>query len=69
MTTLQTLKISVDDLLDAIKREYSNVAMLPEKGYHFHTGRAALDRIGYDQALYASVPEENITSFAGTGNP
>ena len=46
MTPSQALKISVDDLLDAIKREYSNVAMLPRKGYHFHTGRAALDRIG-----------------------
>lgn len=69
MTTSQSLKISVEDLLDAIKKEYSNVAILPEKGYHFHTGRAALDRIGYDRTLYASVPEESITSFAGTGNP
>jgi arsenite methyltransferase len=69
MTTLQSTNISVEELLDAIKREYSNVAINPSKGYHFYTGRAALDRIGYDQALYASVPEENIASFAGTGNP
>ena len=47
MATPQSLNISVEELLDAIKREYSNVAMHPEKGYHFHTGRAALDRIGY----------------------
>jgi SAM-dependent methyltransferase len=69
MTTLQSTNISVEELLDAIKREYSNVAINPSIGYHFYTGRAALDRIGYDQALYASVPEENIASFAGTGNP
>ena len=69
MATPQSINISVEELLDAIKREYSNVAIHPEKEYHFHTGRAALDRIGYDQVLYASVPEENITSFAGTGNP
>lgn len=69
MATPQSINISVEKLLDAIKREYSNVAIHPEKEYHFHTGRAALDRIEYDQVLYAFVPEENITSFAGTGNP
>jgi arsenite methyltransferase len=69
MATPQSINISVEELLDAIKREYSNVAIHPEKEYHFHTGRAALDRIEYDQVLYAFVPEENITSFAGTGNP
>jgi SAM-dependent methyltransferase len=69
MTTPQSTNISVEELLDAIKSEYSNVAIHPEKGYHFHTGRAALDRIGYDETLYDHVPEENITSFAGTGNP
>lgn len=69
MATPQSINISFEELLDAIKREYSNVAIHPEKGYHFHTGRAALDRIGYDKALYDHVPEENISSFAGTGNP
>jgi arsenite methyltransferase len=69
MATPLSINISVEELLDAIKSEYSNVAIHPEKGYHFHTGRAALDRIGYDEALYDHVPEENITSFAGTGNP
>ena len=69
MATPQSINISVEELLEAIKREYSNVAIHPEKEYHFHTGRAALDRIEYDQVLYAFVPEENITSFAGTGNP
>jgi SAM-dependent methyltransferase len=56
-------------LRDAIKKEYENVAMNPDKGYHFHTGREAANRIGYDKTLYDSVPEKNIASFAGTGNP
>lgn len=64
-----SLKISVEDLLNAIKKEYSNVAKRPNKGYHFHTGCAAADRIGHDPALYATLPKENIDSFAGTGNP
>jgi SAM-dependent methyltransferase len=61
--------ISEATLSDAIKKEYENVAIYPNKGYHFHTGREAANRIGYDKTLYDSVPEKNIASFAGTGNP
>lgn len=68
-TTMQSLPISIEALHDAIKKEYSTVAEDPKKGYHFHTGCEATDRIGYDQALYANIPKENIESFAGTGNP
>ena len=62
-------QISDDVLRSEIKKEYASVALYPDKGYHFHTGRSAAGRIGYDEALYSSVPEENIASFAGTGNP
>jgi hypothetical protein len=41
-----TPNIAVDKLLDAIKNDYKSVALDPHKGYHFHTGRAALDRMG-----------------------
>ena len=61
--------ISDTALRDAIQKEYENVAIHPDKGYHFHTGREALNRIGYDETLYDSLPEQNIASFAGTGNP
>jgi arsenite methyltransferase len=65
---------SIPNILDAtlrgaIKKEYENVAIYPNKGYHFHTGREAANRIGYDKTLYDAVPEKNIASFAGTGNP
>jgi len=61
--------ISNATLREAIKKEYENVAVYPDKGYHFHTGRGAVNRIGYDKDLYDTVPEKNIASFAGTGNP
>lgn len=61
--------ISNNVLRDAIKKEYAEVAVDPEKGYHFHTGREAAMRIGYNPELYAILPEDNIASFAGTGNP
>ena len=52
-----------------IKKEYTNVALDPNKGYHFHTGRRLANLLGYDERLYADLPESNIASFAGTGNP
>ena len=61
--------LSLDELRDSVKSEYANVAKDPEKGYHFHTGRDAADRLNYDPKLYAEVPEGSIASFAGTGNP
>ena len=66
---LPTLNISEETLRFEIKKEYADVARDPGKGYHFHTGRDAANCIGYDEKLYASVPEESIASFAGTGNP
>jgi SAM-dependent methyltransferase len=62
-------KLSLDDLRVEIKKEYTNVALDPTKGYHFHTGRRLAGILGYDEALYAGLPESNIASFAGTGNP
>ncbi len=68
-TSQPTTQLSTDDLRREVSKEYAEVALNPHKGYHFHTGRAAADRIGYDPAIYAGVPEENIAPFAGTGNP
>jgi len=65
----QVPNISPDDLRAAIKKEYASVALDPGKGYHFHTGRRLIAILGYDEALYAGLPEANIASFAGTGNP
>lgn len=62
-------KISLDELRLEIKKEYTSVALDPDKGYHFHTGHRLANLLGYDAALYADLPEGNIASFAGTGNP
>jgi SAM-dependent methyltransferase len=70
MNTLQAVpKLSPEELRDEIKKEYTNVAIDPNKGYHFHTGRRLAGILGYDPALYADLPESNVASFAGTGNP
>ena len=64
-----TPKLSEEQLRAEIKKEYTQVALDPHRGYHFHTGCDAADIIGYDKALYAALPAENVASFAGTGNP
>ncbi len=70
MSTLQaTPRLSLDELRLEIQKEYTAVACDPHKGYHFHTGRTLADRLGYDPTLYADLPEGNLASFAGTGNP
>ncbi|MFQ5942369.1 MAG: methyltransferase domain-containing protein [Anaerolineales bacterium] len=61
--------LPLDELREEIRREYADVADDPDKGYHFHTGREAATRLGYDETLYSHVPEGSIKSFAGMGNP
>jgi SAM-dependent methyltransferase len=61
--------ISLEELRLEIKKEYTSVALDPNKGYHFHTGRRLAALLGYEASLYAGLPESNIASFAGTGNP
>ena len=70
MSTLQSVPdLSVEDLRAEVRKEYADVAQDPGKGYHFHTGREAATRLSYDETLYSHVPEGNIESFAGMGNP
>jgi len=52
-----------------IRDKYTDVAVQPEKGFHFHTGRPLAAMLGYPPAAFASLPESTVASFAGTGNP
>ena len=61
--------ISLGELRGEIQKEYRAVARDPHQGFHFHTGRDATERLGYERALYADVPDANLASFAGMGNP
>src|SRR3990172_6186057 len=69
MTHQPVPKISLAELRLEIKKEYTNVALDPNKGSHSHTGRRLANLLGYHESLYADLPESNVASFAGTGNP
>jgi SAM-dependent methyltransferase len=52
-----------------VSRKYTHVALEPEKGFHFHTGRPLAAMLGYDDADVDALPKATVDSFAGTGNP
>lgn len=61
--------LDVEQLREAIRAEYTQVAADPAQQFHFHTGRRLAGILGYDERWLDGVPEESIASFAGTGNP
>jgi len=67
----QVLAAGVDraQLRRQIKAKYTEVALDPEKGFHFHTGRPLAAMLGYDEADVDWLPPSTVESFAGTGNP
>jgi SAM-dependent methyltransferase len=64
-----TLDLDVGRLREAIQEEYAEVALHPEQGFHFHTGRRLAGLLEYRDEWLAGIPEASIESFAGTGNP
>ncbi len=63
------LGLDLDELRQAISKEYEAVAKNPEQGFHFHTGRRLTRILGYAEEWLEGIPESSIESFAGTGNP
>ncbi len=61
--------VAVEILRHEIRQEYCEVAINPQKGFHFHLGRALTNIVEYPDDWLESIPERSIESFAGTGNP
>ena len=58
-----------DQLRREIKAKYTEVALEPDKGFHFHTGRPLAKMLGYPDIDVDGLPASTVQSFAGTGNP
>ena len=61
--------LDLESLRAAIQEEYRLVALEPQRGFHFHTGRTLAHLLGYPDEWLMGLPESSIESFAGTGNP
>src|SRR5262245_11908888 len=57
------------ELRRRISEKYRDVAVSPELGFHFHTGRPLARMLGYPGATVDRLPAGTLDSFAGTGNP
>lgn len=69
MTEQGIANVDVTTLRRRVAEKYAQVALNPELGFHFHTGRTLTRMLGYADDLVDRLPTENVTSFAGTGNP
>lgn len=69
MSTGTQLTVDVMTLRSSIESEYAEVAATPDKGFHFHVGRTAAERLNYPATLLDEIPESAVESFAGVGNP
>lgn len=58
-----------DQLRAEVRTKYAAVAVAPDAEYHFHTGRRAAKRCGYDMDAVDALPDAAVESFAGVGNP
>ncbi len=65
----EAMPVDAEQLRDEVQSKYREVATAPHATYHFHTGRVAAGRLGYDMSLVDSLPERAVESFAGVGNP
>lgn len=63
------IPIDEEELRTEIRKHYAAVATGPDQEFHFHTGRDAARRVGYDEALTRDFPDDVIAPFAGVANP
>jgi arsenite methyltransferase len=61
--------VDAEQLRSQVRDKYRAVAVAPNATYHFHTGRVAAERCGYDPAIVDDLPDRAVESFAGVANP
>jgi arsenite methyltransferase len=65
--TTETRQLDTTELEQRVKRMYEEVALEPEREFHFETGRPLAERLGYPPDELDRIPAAAIDSFAGVG--
>ena len=65
--TTTARQLDTTELEERVKRMYEEVALEPEREFHFETGRPLTERLGYPPADLDRIPAAAIDSFAGVG--
>jgi SAM-dependent methyltransferase len=63
------LLVDPDTLREQVRDKYREVAVDPDRTFHFHIGRVNAARLGYESAVVDALPDRAVESFAGVGNP
>jgi SAM-dependent methyltransferase len=62
-----TRQLDTSELEQRVKHMYEEVALEPQREFHFETGRPLAERLGYPAADLDRIPAAAIESFAGVG--
>jgi ubiquinone/menaquinone biosynthesis C-methylase UbiE len=65
--TTEVRQLDTTELEQRVKRMNEEVALEPEREFHFETGRPLCERLGYPAADLDRIPAAAIDSFAGVG--
>jgi SAM-dependent methyltransferase len=65
--TTETRQLDTTELEQRVKSMYEEVALEPDRDFHFETGRPLAERLGYPSADLDRIPAAAIDSFAGVG--
>ena len=67
MATPSTSQLDTFDLEARVKAMYEEVALAPDREFHFETGRGLAEHLGYPALGLDAIPSEAIDSVAGVG--
>src|SRR5262249_29075048 len=65
--TTEVRQLDTIELKQRVRRMYKEVALEPDREFHFETGRPLAERLGYPPADLDRIPAAAIDSFAGVG--
>jgi arsenite methyltransferase len=68
VSTTPARTLDTQELEQRVKRMYEEVARDPDAEFHFETGRALAERLGYRVEDLDRIPAPAIDSFAGVGH-
>lgn len=64
---MATNTLDVKDLEKRVRGMYRDVAVHPDRDFHFETGRALAERLNYPSEELDAIPAGAVESFAGVG--
>jgi ubiquinone/menaquinone biosynthesis C-methylase UbiE len=65
--TTDVRQLNTIELKQRVQQMYEEVALEPDREFHFETGRPLAERLGYAPAELDRIPAAAIDSFAGVG--